>query len=422
MDFNPDQPSNHPAHNTARTHNLLGDSTATRPTAPFDKRRSCQNNDPQSILNDLFPPSVRYRGRPISGSHEADREFESSDSSVVYLGHNVFETHKTFDFLYHSTNKQRPATGSSAAHGGGGSNPTSRLPLPDPATQSMIDSDIVHWATAIPGNLPLKLSAWAASLPGPSGRMPPATEYPIMVFLAIFGSPERRLTDEGIFGALIEVFECLRPRGGRDSWKVDVINCISLDARFKASDGDERSWTVDISEVHRNPFIRRDARDRPMRLLPPGPKSRTSDRYPMQPSTGYMDVGRARSYSAPASDAVGTNAPSNLQRQSLSTGTTPLGTPPGSHIPSPFNTTYYITPHVHLPPPPRRNVNPSGNLPSYSEILPTGEARDDHDHATSADLDNHLVLPSIREVLGPEMHLVEERRRTYESERPVDMG
>jgi hypothetical protein len=66
-------------------------------------------------------------------------------------------------------------------------------------------------------------------------------------------------------------------------------------------------------------------------------------------------------------------------------------------------------------------VNPTGNLPSYSEILSIGEARDNHDLAPSADFDN-LVLPSIREVLGREMHLVEERGRTNEPERPVDMG
>jgi hypothetical protein len=152
-------------------------------------------------------------------------KYKNQNESIVYLGHNVFETHKTFDFLYHSADKQvhnRQGTGSPSAYGDGASGATPVLPLTDPATQFMIDSDIVRWATAIPDNFPLKLSAWAASLLGPAGRVPPSADYPVMAFLAIFESRERRLTDSGIVDAFIESFEWFRSHSELDEWKVSI--------------------------------------------------------------------------------------------------------------------------------------------------------------------------------------------------------
>lgn len=86
----------------------------------------------------------------------------------------------------------------------------------------MMDSDIVRWATAIPDNLPLKLSVWAASLLGPAGRVPPSADYPVMAFLAIFENHERRLTDRGIVDAFMESFEWFRTHSELDGWKVRI--------------------------------------------------------------------------------------------------------------------------------------------------------------------------------------------------------
>jgi hypothetical protein len=132
-----------------------------------------------------------------------------SYSSVVYLGHNVFETHKTFDFLHHPTSKQpqqdvRPFESN----------------FVDQATQHVIDSDIVRWATGIPDRLPLTLVAFATILPGPPDGEPPVTEYPLMALLAIFQCPERRLTEEGIFSTFIECFPWFRTRREDVVWKV----------------------------------------------------------------------------------------------------------------------------------------------------------------------------------------------------------
>jgi hypothetical protein len=185
---------------------------------------------------------------------------------------------------------------------------------------------------------------------------------------------------------------------------------MTFDPRFKVSYGVERSWTIDISEVHRHPFVRREARNRPMRLLPPGPQSQTKESYAPRFGTENRETGRARSVSVPAGDATGTARPT-MQHPSLSTGGASHGAPSGtSYNPSSSRPSHHTIPQVHRPLSPRRNVNSFGNLPSYSEILPTGDARDGQD----PDFDNQ-VLPSIREVLGPEMHLVTERGRTNES-------
>ena len=182
------------------------------------------------------------------------------------------------------------------------------------------------------------------------------------------------------------------------------------DSRFRTIYGDDKFWTIDISEVHRRPFIHREPWDRPMRLLPPGPKAHPMGQIAAPHfSAKTKEMGPARSFAVPVVSATGTNARHGLQHNNSAKGTTSHSASsgasssynPASHTMSPAN-------HPHQP---QRNLNTSGNLPSYSEILCSGDARGDHVRASPADF-NHSVLPSIREVLGPEMHLVEERRRT----------
>ena len=148
-----------------------------------------------------------------------------SYSSVVYLGHNVFETHKTFDFLNHPIDRQsqpciRPST-ADRARSDGYSKSLFESHF-DQATRHVKDSDIMRWATAIPDHLPLTLSALAMILPGPGDRVPPTTEYPLMASLAIFQCPERRLTDEGVLDALVENLSWFRIHSEDDVWKVRI--------------------------------------------------------------------------------------------------------------------------------------------------------------------------------------------------------
>ena len=182
------------------------------------------------------------------------------------------------------------------------------------------------------------------------------------------------------------------------------------DSRFRTIYGDDKFWTIDISEVHRRPFVHREPRDRPMRLLPPGPKAHPMDQIAgPHISAETKEMGPARSFAVPVVSATGTNARHGLQHNDSAKGTTSHGALSGAS--SSYNPTSHTMSPANHPHQTQRNSNPSGNLPSYSEILCSGDTRGDHVRASPAEF-NHFVLPSIREVLGPEMHLVEERRRT----------
>jgi hypothetical protein len=450
MDDHSDHSSALPADNAVQARNLLDDAKASHPTSPFDKT-GMGHNDPQTILNDLYPPSARHRGRSIDGSNGADMESESvrqillqrlphltfrnyaiqSYSSVVYLGHNVFETHKTF--LHRPTSKQpqqgiRPST-ADLSRSDGYSKSAFESHVVD---QAIIDSDIVHWATGIPDSLPLTLSTLATMLPDSPDREPPTTEYLRMASLAIFQCSERRLTEEGIFSIFIECLQWFRIHRDDVVWKVrtaiisimtdlpdlryfqhGLIKYMLSDSRFKAIYEEDKFWTIDISEIHRRPFVHREARDRPMRLLPPGPKAHAKDKIAAPHiSAETKEMGPALSFAVPVGNTTGINARHGLQHHSPAISTTSHGALSGTS--SSFNPTNYTMSPANSPHQPQRNLNTSGNLPSYSEILCSGDAHGDHTRASPADF-NHLVLPSIREVLGPEMYLVEERRRTNRS-------
>jgi len=322
----------------------------------------------------------------------------------VYLGHNVFERHKTFDFPRYSQHPSAVRPFSAASF---------QSHTADSATQQAIDSEIVRWATAIPDNLPLNLSALPVMLRS-ANEAPPPTEYAIMAFLAIFETPEKRLTDEGIFGALKDGFTWFRTHSEDDFWKRQVINCMRCDTRFKASHEGGRSWTVDISEVHRRPFVHREARDRPSRLLPPGPQtSASSNRSSVsQRSADYLERGRGSV--TPARSGSSTDSRRSSRQQEHATGDTSRGTSSGvSHVHS-VDPLHHPVPPARSPLPLRGKSNSSQPLPPYSEVLYAGEssrARRDHIPAAPAARDN-LVLPSIRDVLGTEMHMVQERGRS----------
>jgi hypothetical protein len=83
MDPHPDHSSILPADNAVQARNLLDDVEGSHPTSPFDKT-GMGHSDPQTILNDLYPPSARHRGRSIDGSDGADRESESVRQIFYY--------------------------------------------------------------------------------------------------------------------------------------------------------------------------------------------------------------------------------------------------------------------------------------------------------------------------------------------------
>lgn len=145
-------------------------------------------------------------------------------SSVIYLGHNVFERHNSFDFLHYSTENQPHQMGTRRPQGRPHARSDATVPPRniDPATQQTIDSDIVRWATAIPHNLPLNLSALAVMLRGSADKVPPVSEYPVMAFLAIYESPGRRLTDEAVIDALQKSFSWFSTHSDADFWKVRI--------------------------------------------------------------------------------------------------------------------------------------------------------------------------------------------------------
>jgi hypothetical protein len=257
-----------------------------------------------------------------------------------------------------------------------------------------------------------------------------------MAFLAIFESPGRRLTDKELLDALKDGFAGFRSHSEMDFWKVcigtariatdppdlcyfqcDVINRMLSDSRFKASHEGDRSWTIDISEVHRRPFVHREARDRPMRLLPPGPdapaKGRTSATLF---SSDDVEMDHPHSAAQPVGGGTGIVAHPSLQRQYSAVDATlrPPLSRASSDIPPLYDPTHHTIPPVRSPPPQRTLSNSSGPLPPLSEVLPTGEPSglcEDQVHTVPGAFDNS-ALPSIRDVLSNEMHLVDERGRT----------
>lgn len=84
MDFHPDHASILPADNSVYARNLSDDAETNRPTSSFDKTGLGHSNDPQTILNDLYPPSARRRGRSMGGSNGTDRESESVRRNLLH--------------------------------------------------------------------------------------------------------------------------------------------------------------------------------------------------------------------------------------------------------------------------------------------------------------------------------------------------
>lgn len=76
----------------------------------------------------------------------------------------------------------------------------------------------------LPPDKPVNL--WA--LHDPPNRLKPAQPYPVLVKLAIFGSPHKRLLLQEIHQALIDRFEWFQDNSGESAWKVCLALCFIL--------------------------------------------------------------------------------------------------------------------------------------------------------------------------------------------------
>ena len=199
-----------------------------------------------------------------------------------------------------------------------------------------------------------------------------------------------------------------------------------FDTRFNASQENERTWTIDIAELHRRPFVNRDARDKPNRLLAPGPRALVQDHSSSsQFSADDVEMGHAPSPTRSTGGATDTNLRRGMQQHYAMAATPRTPYSGTSHVHPSYDPAQHHTSSLSRsssPPrsasfPPIRRVSFSP-LPPYSEVLPAGNpSRDaspmheDHNHPDPISSDS-LMLPSIRSVLGTEMHMVEVRRHT----------
>ncbi|KAJ7315361.1 hypothetical protein DFH08DRAFT_715714 [Mycena albidolilacea] len=102
-------------------------------------------------------------------------------------------------------------------------------------------------------NLPpgTNVSLW--SLPDPEGGEKPTIPLPMLVKLAIYGSPKRRLTLQEIYAELSNRFQWFREHQHEQAWKNSIRHNLSLNKVFKnmqrpvTEPGKGSYWELDIS-------------------------------------------------------------------------------------------------------------------------------------------------------------------------------
>ncbi|TFK34604.1 hypothetical protein BDQ12DRAFT_763097 [Crucibulum laeve] len=102
----------------------------------------------------------------------------------------------------------------------------------------------------IPPEKPINL--WA--LPDPPNGAKPSHSLPVMIKLAIYGSPKQKLTLQEIYQALIDRFEWFRVHQNDNAWKNSIRHNLSLNKVFRLSQrpitepGKGSYWQLDVSE------------------------------------------------------------------------------------------------------------------------------------------------------------------------------
>ncbi|KAG2145327.1 uncharacterized protein EDB93DRAFT_1064637, partial [Suillus bovinus] len=76
-----------------------------------------------------------------------------------------------------------------------------------------------------------EINLWA--LPDPPEGEKPNQPYPILIKLAIYGSPNKQLTLQEIYAALEDRFEWFKVRRNEKAWKNSIRHNLSLNKVFK---------------------------------------------------------------------------------------------------------------------------------------------------------------------------------------------
>jgi len=123
------------------------------------------------------------------------------------------------------------------------------------------DSNYLRQQLCLPPGVLVDL--WA--LADPPGGQRPFASLPTLIKLAIHGSPHKRLTLHGIYGALVARFVWFHEHQLDDSWKDSVRHNLSLNKVFRkvprglTQMGKGCYWELDLSggEGHKRPRKRR---------------------------------------------------------------------------------------------------------------------------------------------------------------------
>ncbi|TFK45817.1 winged helix DNA-binding domain-containing protein, partial [Heliocybe sulcata] len=100
-------------------------------------------------------------------------------------------------------------------------------------------------------NIPIDVSINLDAIPDPPPGEKPKQPYPVLVQLAIYGSPRKRLTLQEIYSALEDRFDWFRERSKEMQWKNSIRHNLSLNKVFRqiprpiTEPGKGKYWVVD---------------------------------------------------------------------------------------------------------------------------------------------------------------------------------
>ncbi|KAF8629957.1 hypothetical protein AX17_005523 [Amanita inopinata Kibby_2008] len=137
----------------------------------------------------------------------------------------------------------------SAQHYGSATVAPSALQSRRSETSQIVDAgNYLRHQLGLPPHVPVNLDC----LPDPPPGRKPAQPYPILIKLAIYGSPQKKLTLKGVYSAIENRFEWFRnqPNG---AWKRSIRHNLSLNQVFRRTPrpitepGKGNYWELDVS-------------------------------------------------------------------------------------------------------------------------------------------------------------------------------
>ncbi|KAF8156304.1 hypothetical protein K438DRAFT_1732429 [Mycena galopus ATCC 62051] len=112
-------------------------------------------------------------------------------------------------------------------------------------------------------NLPFGATVNLWSLPEPAGGERPSIPLPMLIKLAIYGSPKKRLTLQEIYGELANRFQWFREHQHEQAWKSSIRHNLSLKKMFVntprpvTEPGKGSYWELDITAGEGNSRLRK---------------------------------------------------------------------------------------------------------------------------------------------------------------------